>query len=46
MSVVIATVVVVVLLAASDAHLFHGELEPRGGLGGCSLTPPLGVTIR
>ena len=25
----IATIVVVVLLAASDAHLFHGELEPR-----------------
>ena len=29
MSVVIATIVVVVLLAASDAHLFHGELEPK-----------------
>ena len=25
----IATIVVVVLLAASDAHLFHSELEPR-----------------
>ena len=33
----IATIVVVVLLAASDAHLFHGELEPRQP-GGCLLT--------